>query len=164
MKSLLIGLIATSFTVSSNAAINYALGEMGSGGGNAIVCFEEGSIATGEDSTHIISEIKKNKNQIPTKYLKWIKTIEMYDLYDAKKRRGIDSKSPEIINIEPSEKIYSYLDRLSHRFDKSVGPLKSFVKYGKELLPEDNIVWEDTAVKYQNDLGTVSLPGPNCII
>jgi len=164
MKKLLIGLFTASFTVSSTAAINYDLGEMGSGGGNAIVCFQDGSVATGEDSTNILSEIKKNKNQIPTKFLKWITSIEMYDLYDAKKRRGISSKSPEIINIEPTEKIYSYLDRLSHRFDKSIRPLKYFVEYGKELLPEDNIVWEDTAVKYQNDLGTVSLPGQNCII
>jgi hypothetical protein len=166
MKKLIIGLAMASLSLTSSAEINYSLGEWGSGGGNAIVCFAnvteviDGRVV----DRNLPEEIRENNNQIPDELLKWVDTIEMYDLYDAKKKRGISSKSPKIINIREDEQIYIYLDRVGNRFSKSVNLLKGIIKYGKELLPEDNIVWEETAVQHQNDLGTVSLPGKRCVI
>lgn len=161
MKIILIGLVISTLTFGMRSFLN---GDMGSGGGNAIVCFEKTTIAYGENTVNILDEIKKNKNIIPDKFLTHIKSIEMYDLYEAKKRRGIGSEPAEILKIEESENIYDYIDRLGARFQNTNHTVQGMIAQGKELLPDSRLIFEDTAVPYQNDLGTVSLPGKNCLI
>lgn len=144
--------------------LNRNLGEWGSGGGNALVCFEKLITINDGIITDIITEIKKNNNTIHDKYLPYIKSIEMFDLYEAKKRRGLNSKYPKIIKIKENEKIYEYIDRLSQRFNNRVSMMNFVVQAGKELIPDTQIIFHEFAVKYQNDLGNITLPGANCII
>ena len=75
MKRFLISLFLL-VSVNASAGINYSRGEWGSGGGNAIVCFKQVAIGTGETSINIISEIKKNNNTIADDYLPYIESIE----------------------------------------------------------------------------------------
>jgi hypothetical protein len=162
MKYLLV--LAFVFTNSAFAEINYKRGEWGSGGGNALVCFPEGQIAIGEESYDVISEIKKNGNKIATKFLPFIETIEMYDLFEAKKRRGLSGDKPEILEITESETIYEYIDRVAKRFKLYNPVLTNLIPAAKELLPDEKFVLHEYAVKYQNDMGEVTLPKENCVI
>lgn len=164
MKVLILLLAIVS--IQAQAKINYARGEWGSGGGNALVCFAKVTeITNGEvKERDLVAEVKANNNTIPNELLQWIDTIELFDLYEAKKRRGLDSKKPEIIKIKDNEKIYEYFDRLGKRFEKNVYVMKGFIDFGKKLIPDTNLIFHESAVKYQNDLGSVTLPGPNCLI
>lgn len=155
-------MLLTSF--SAHAFINYDKGEWGSGGGNALVCFPEGRIAIGEEFFDVVAEIKKNQNTIPDKFLPFIESIEMYDLYEAKKRRGLNSKKPEILEIKEDERIYEYIDRLGKRFDKYNMTMSFAIPQARLLIPDSQFIFHEYAVKYQNDLGTVTLPNSNCVI
>jgi hypothetical protein len=148
----------------THAFINYDKGEWGSGGGNALVCFPEGQIAIGDESFDVVSEIKKNGNKIATKFLPFIDTIEMYDLFEAKKRRGLSGDKPEILEITESESIYEYIDRVAKRFEPYNPILTNLIPTAKDLLPDEKFIHHDYAVKYQNDMGEVTLPRENCII
>lgn len=152
----------------AQAKLDRTNGEWAGGGGNAIVCFEpQVIIAQGEVRTttkDIINNIKKNKNIIPDDYIQYIESVEMFDLYEAKKRRGIDSKKPEILDIKDDEKFYDYFDRLSKRYDGRVYTMAYIVEAGKELIPDSRLIFHNTAMLYQNDLGSVTLPSDNCIV
>lgn len=148
----------------THAFINYDKGEWGSGGGNALVCFPAGQIAIGEESFDVVSEIKKNQNTIPDKFLPFIESIEMFDLYEAKKRRGLNSKKPEILEIQDDEHIYDYLDRLGNRFKNIIPMMHYMIGEAKKLIPDSQLIFHEYAVKYQNDLGSVTLPSKNCVI
>jgi len=134
------------------------------GGGNAVVCFNQTRIGTGERSFYIVQEIKKNNNIIPDDLLKYIDSIEMYDLYDAKRSRGLDPSKPEIITINEDENYFEYFERLGSRFEKTNSRMQWILNKSKKLLPESNFVLNDYAVKYQNDLGNVTLPSERCLI
>lgn len=163
MKSVLL-ILFFFLTLNAHSKLDRAFGEWGSGGGNALVCFEPVVVADGNRSVNIIEEIKANKNTIPDKYLQHIESIELFDLYEAKKRRGLDSAKPEILAIKEDEKFYDYFERLGSRFEDTVYFMKGMVDQGKELLPDSRIIFHDFAVEYQNDLGSVTLPGSNCLI
>lgn len=143
--------------------LDRSTGDWGSGGGNAIVCFGTGTDSNGEWIDYV-SEIKKNKNIIPDKFINAITSIEMYDLYEAKKRRGIGSKPSEILEINKDEKIYDYIDRVSYRFRSINLRVIELVELGKKLIPDTRVVFNNSALEYQNDLGAVSLPSQRCII
>lgn len=161
MRILLISLI---ISFAAFSMLDMTKGDWGSGGGNAIVCFKQGVLATGETEIDIVEEVKRNKNIIPDQFLKYIESIEMYDLYEAKKRRGIGSKPAEIIEIRENEKIYDYIDRVANRFGRTNHSVKAIVEEGKSLIPDSRLVFNDFPVNYQNDLGAVTLPGSNCVI
>ncbi len=161
MKLLLVTLLASSMAF---AMLDRSTGDWGSGGGNAIVCFDKVNITNGETSVNIIDEIKKNKNLIPDKYLSHIESIEMYDLYEAKKRRGIGSKPAVIFEIQKEEKIYEYIDRVSLRFRSINTRVVELVQLGKALIPDTRLVFNNSALKYQDDLGSVSLPSMKCLV
>lgn len=163
MKKYIISLILLVST-NSLASINYALGEWGSGGGNAIVCFKQMTIGTGETSVNIISEIKKNNNTIADDYLPYIESIEMFDLYDAKKARGLNPSKPEIVEINNGEEFFSYTNRLAKRFKDSNPHMETIIRRAQNLLPETSFVMHEYGVKYQNDLGSVVLPSEKCVI
>lgn len=164
MIKTLITSILLLMSTNSFGKFNRLLGEWGSGGGNALVCFKQSVIVRDGGVTDIVSEIKKNNNTIPDIYLSYIKTIEMFDLYEAKKKRGIDSKKSEIIEISTDENIYNYLERLGNRFKGKVDLMKEMITEGKELIPDTQLVFHEFAVEYQNDLGSVTLPSSNCVI
>ena len=153
-----------SLNISASLKLDRRSGEWGSGGGNALVCFKGRYIGRGERVVDIISEIKKNNNTIADKFVTHIKSIEMFDLYEARKIRGLNREAPEIVEIQDDEEIYDYLERLSIRFHSSVPIMSVMVSKGKELIPDSQLVFHDFALHYQNDLGNVTLPSPNCVI
>lgn len=161
MKILITGLLISTMAFSM---LDRSVGDWGSGGGNAIVCFNSATIAEGDKTVNILDEIKKNKNIIPDKFLTHIKSIEMYDLYEAKKKRGIGSQPAEILNIKEDEKIYEYIDRISSRFNDHNSEISKLIWKSRRIVPDGNISFSESGVVYQNDLGAVSLPQENCII
>ena len=161
MKIIIIGLVLSSMAF---AMLDRSTGDWGTGGGNAIICFDRISTTDGEETINILDKIKENKNIIPDKFLSYIKSIEMYDLYEAKKRRGLNSKQPEIIKIKDGERIYSYIERLTERFQNLNYEVVNIVYKAKSIITDDDITFNSAGVLYQNDLGSVTLPNSNCII
>ena len=162
MKALILVLLFVS--IQAQAKINYARGEWGSGGGNAIVCFTQTTIGTGDTFINIISEIKKNNNTIADDFLPYIESIEMFDLYDAKRARGLNPSKPEIVKVRKDEEFFDYATRVANRFTKTNGHMLTVVNEGMRLLPETSFVMHEYGVKYQNDLGSVVLPSEKCVI
>lgn len=160
MKFLFLALtILTITNTFAKSRLNRSFGEWGSGGGNSVVCFFDTL-----DTPNILKTITENDNTIPDEYLSYIESIEMYDLYEAKKKRGLSAAKPEIIEIGENEKIYNYIDRLGKRYKGRVELMSRLLDYGKELIPDSQFVFHEFAVEYQNDLGSVTLPNNNCII
>lgn len=152
---------------SAQAEIDRTLGEWGSGGGNALVCFKQKTAQVGgsEVDINIAEKIRNSESKkIPDKYLEYIESIEMFDLYEAKKRRGIDSPQPEIIKINDDEKYYDYFDRLAKRYDKRVYRMLFVLETAKTLIPDTRLIFHDFPVEHQNDLGSVALPSNNCVV
>ncbi|MCT4642093.1 MAG: hypothetical protein N4A33_07305 [Bacteriovoracaceae bacterium] len=162
MKMLLLVILIGSF--SSYGMLDRSMGDWASGGGNALVCFKSGVITEGEVVIDIIDEVKKNNNTIPTKFLEHIDTIELFDLYEAKKKRGLLQNRVKIIEVKKDENFYDYFSRLSDRYKKINLSMAFIVDEGKKLIPDSNIMFHDFAVQYQNDLGEVTLPNNHCII
>lgn len=162
MKYALLFLTAT--ILSAHANISKLYGEWGSGGGNSLVCFTDRFVEYRGNQVDIIQNIKENNNVLEDDHLPFISSIEFFDLYEAKKPRGFDSVKPEILGIEDGESYYDYFDRLGERFDKSVYRLTDIVKEAKALIPDSQFVFHDSAVEYQNDLGSVTLPSKKCMI
>ncbi len=161
-------LLCTSvFALSANARIKgleNIQGEWGSGGGNALVCFQRKVISIGGEEKTITQLVRENKNRIPDEVLQHIDSIEMFDLYEAKKKRGLSSVKPEIIEIGETEEYYDYIERLAKRYHGTVNDMYGFVEIGKNLIPDTNIIFHESAVEHQNDLGSVTLPTRHCII
>lgn len=158
MKSLLIIVICLSSMSSYATSLlkRSAAGEWGSGGGNGLVCFDTDAHA---------NQVRKNKFIISDELLPYIESIEVYDLYEAKKRRGVSSGAkPEIIKIKDGEEFYDYFSRISHRFNDYNWAMNALVDQAKEIVPNSQILFHDSAVKNQNDLGSVTLPRSNCVI
>ncbi len=139
-------------------------GEWGSGGGNALVCFIQEEIEIGGRTLNFKKWVEQNNNTIPNSLLPFIKSIEMFDLYEAKKKRGLSAKAPEIVSIEENEGFYDYLDRLGRRFIGKVDSMNQLVKKTQIMVPESSFIFHEAAIKYQNDLGTVTLPQDHCVI
>lgn len=151
-----------SFSVMSMAAIlDMARGEWGSGGGNGIVCFQ--AVQNNESVDSIVNEIKNNDNLIPDKYIKNIKSIELFDLYEAKKKRGFNSSQPIIHEIKESENFEEYLIRMSNRFSNYNDYLPALVQDAFQILPQSSFVFHNGPIKFQDDIGEVILPSSHCL-
>jgi len=133
-------------------------GEWGSGGGNALVCFQA------HNGSAAIKATQANSNIIPNQYIHDISFIEVYDLYEAKKRRGTSSNQAEIVTIGDTEGYYDYFDSLGKRFQGRVDKMYDILSNGRTLIPDSHLLFHDYGLAYQNDLGGVTLPGPNCLI
>jgi hypothetical protein len=144
--------------------MDHIQGEWGSGGGNALVCFIQEDVQLGNSTLNFKEWIKNNDNTIPDALLPFIESIEMYDLYEAKLERGISREKTQIIEIGETEDFYAYFDRLGNRFKNRVPGMIEILNNGKALIPDNNIMFYDNPVIYQNDLGSVSIPSRKCII
>lgn len=148
--------------IASSAILEMDRGEWGSGGGNGIVCFQK--VSVNDDLSLIVKEIENNENIIPDKYLGNIKSIELFDLFEAKKRRGFNSKLPEIVEIQTSEKYSDYFERLMKRFEDHSQQAPLILGQAFTIVPESNFIFSDTAIRFQNDIGEVTLPSNNCLL
>jgi hypothetical protein len=135
-------------------------GDWSSGGGNAVVCFEDGQARTA------ISEVRAAGGIIPNHILDFIISIEMYDLFEAKLPRGIDDTSPpEIIEIQDHQTLTGYSHYLEQRFLKIFPAMTNVISQGRGLIPESNIRFHAGAVRQQNDLGdTTHVDSNRCVI
>lgn len=153
-------------STSVQAEINYARGEWGSGGGNAVVCFKKVTQAQGDTVTvrNFPQEVRENGNVISDELIKYIESIELFDLYEAKKRRGLNPSPPKIIQIQDNENAFEYVLRVAERFKNYVPYMETIIKSTRQVLPENNFILEESAVRYQNDLGSVVIPNDHCVI
>jgi hypothetical protein len=163
MRYLLFITLCLSIT-NAYALLNYSRGEWGSGGGNAIVCFNPGSIDSGDSTINIISEIRKNNNQIKNEYLKYISSIEMFDLYDAKKSRGLNQGQTKIIEILSTESEFDYIDKIGKLYKQDLPYIEKLIAKTKLILDEGSFYLAPNPIKHQDDIGTVTLPGKDCTI
>lgn len=165
MKNIIL-IIAILLTNTAFAKLNYARGEWGSGGGNALVCFGEVTEARGGTTIRrdLVQEVKENGNVISDELIQYIDSIELFDLYEAKKRRGLNPNPPKIIQIKDSENAFEYVNRVAERFDSTVPYMEELVKLTRTVLPNNNFIMESSAVRYQNDLGSVVIPNDHCVI
>lgn len=153
-------------SISAQAKINYARGEWGSGGGNALVCFKQVIEARGDEVIirNLPQEVRENGNVISDELIQYIDSIELFDLYEAKKRRGLNPNPPKIIQIKDNENAFEYVKRVSERFKSTVPYMEEIVKFTRAVLPNNNFIMESSAVRYQNDLGSVVIPNDHCVI
>lgn len=148
-------MLLTSTNVFAVKMLDMAAGDWGSGGGNGLVCFSSGDVT---------KAVIENKFIIKDEHLASIVSIEVYDLYEAKKRRGLSSSIPEIVEIGEEEEFYDYFDRLSKRFENHNNLMSYLVTSAKKLVPDSQILFHNGPVKNQNDLGNVTLAAKNCLI
>jgi len=109
-------------------------GDWSSGGGNAIVCFKNDTIPKliQADPTHWLKD----------EYISKIKSVEAFDLYQAKLPRGIDSIKPDIISLAKNETPYDYVLKIKNRFQNTLPYISSIIQNGQEKLSEENIIIE----------------------
>ena len=134
------------------------LGGWSSGGGNAVVCFNN------EDYLQYLNSDGSLKNEAYRNGI--IESIETYDLFEARLPRGIDqSEIPEIITINPDENIAPYISRLSNRYKNFVSPVSNIVTSGKKSIPDTNVRFYNGAVTQNKDYNpAIILNDKNCIV
>ncbi|HAR43861.1 MAG TPA: hypothetical protein DCS07_14705 [Bdellovibrionales bacterium] len=90
----------------------FADGGESSGGGNGIVCFDHSAIA---------DRVRANGGVVQDDDLEHIISLEMVDLYQAKKPRGLPPKPPGLIpinednSIDDGQAIAEYLEKIENR-------------------------------------------------
>lgn len=109
-------------------------------------------------------EVRENGNVISDDLIQYIDSIELFDLYEAKKRRGLNPNPPKIIQIKDNESAFEYVDRVAERFKSTIPYMEEIIKSTKMALPQNNFILESSAVRYQNDLGSVVIPNDHCVI
>jgi hypothetical protein len=127
---------------------NDTRGDWSSGGGNSVVCFKK------EFAKKAIEAINStHEKHIPNFVFDndWIESVEMYDLFEARLPRGIDSKIPEIIDIADDETLESYIINRKARFDNLSEGIQNAFEEGMELIPSSRIRFYNGGLIQQND-------------
>jgi len=162
---LLLSLIGFSLTTMARVkGFENIQGEWGTGGGNALVCFSHKTFSQNGSEFNIVETVKSNENIIPDNLLQYIESIEVYDLYEAKMKRGLSRESAQIVSIKKDEDIYDYLDVLARRYQTRVGYLGFLVREGKKIIPKSNIVFHEAGIQQQTDIADVILPSEDCVV
>lgn len=138
-------------------------GDWSSGGGNAVVCFHP------HIAKEAIEKIQQSEDKtIPDEMINdgaYIKSIEMYDLFEAKLPRGFSNTGGRITPIREDESYYQYAGRLAMRFENAVPGIVNTLMEGRNLLPDSQFRYHAGALKQQNDIGDIALIDKNkCII
>jgi hypothetical protein len=125
-------------------------GDWSSGGGNSLVCFKKDFAKEAIAAVHADSE-----NSIPNFVFEndWIESVEMFDLFEASLPRGIDSVSPNIIEISDSEGLEEYFINRKARFENLIYPIDRALSEGKTLISNNMIRFYNGPVKQHNDIG-----------
>lgn len=125
-----------------------------SGGGNAVVCFNP---AFAKDA---ISKINKD-GSFPDMLFsdaKYINSIQVLDLFEARLMRGaIPPSPPKIIELQQGENILQYVFKVAHRFSNYVASVGNTVFQGIDLIPQANIRFYDGVVVQNRDIGHPSI-------
>jgi hypothetical protein len=139
----------------------YAGGES-SGGGNGVVCFDHPAIA---------AQVNASGGIIRNGDLSHITSIEMVDLFQARKPRGIPAKTPEVISIDEdpsisdSSAILGYLKKLQSRFQYAVPEIAQNLERMQEFLSDDFIVLHDSPLKQMHDADLeIEIDTENCAL
>lgn len=124
LKSIGMSVLALSFLAPQCFA-----GNEGSGGGNAIVCF---------DSATIASQIKVSRadggGYIEDKHIPHITSVELLDIHKAKLGHLNDEGEivyAKIIDSEPGENQKQYLERISRRIESMFPRFREYIDAGK---------------------------------
>jgi hypothetical protein len=113
------------------------------GGGGSIVCFDSpdtlkailargGKLTPDERDNHVVSVLN-------------------YDLYQASLPRGWDHTPSPVFEIEPGERIDSYLERLAQRFDSTVPRLSDLIRRASVNLQRAKVFNNEGSVTQLHD-------------
>lgn len=137
----------------------YAGGDT-SGGGNAVVCFDDPSIP---------AQIRNTQNpffgELLDSFIPHVTSIEAYDLAQAKLPRGWAKQSPVLFEPLANEAPNDYVERLAQRFEKAIPALAKFLRNGKERFQDANVIAEPHGLTKVNDIGEVgNIDSVNCVV
>ena len=157
LKSLFV-LSLSALLLSSSFA--YGVGGDSSGGGNAVVCFNDPAIPT---------QIRDTKNpffgDLLDSYIPNVISVEAYDLTQAKLARGWNGKPPVLFEPLPNEAPRDYVERLAKRFEKTVYPLASYLRVGQSRFSDNNVTAQPHGISKVNDIGEVGhIDSTNCVV
>jgi hypothetical protein len=133
-----------------------------SGGGNGVVCFDHPAIA---------AEVNANGGIVSDSDLEHITFLEMVDLYQARKPRGLPPRPPEIIpiseelSVSDSQAMLDYFGKLEKRFTYVVPELADGLKMIRQMFTNDYIVSENNPVRPMRDADLeIEIDTHNCAL
>jgi hypothetical protein len=140
------------------ASTGLATGGIGSGGGNALVCF---------DSSSIPDAIRSQGGFLSDEYVPLIKSIETYDLYEAKLPRGADPHPVRLATIGNDESISEFLWYIMRRVER-VAPDVAFETVGAadlgNLFPAKNVIHLNHGLTKIDDVNSAEPIDPKCVL
>ncbi|MGE3263078.1 MAG: hypothetical protein AB7K68_14955 [Bacteriovoracia bacterium] len=142
-------------------------GSWSSGGGSAVVCFND---------PNIVARVKARSGMVMAEELNDIESIEMLDLFEWKRPRGMEG-TPNLPLAEPmpGEKYTSFVKRITDRAYNTIGSHSSSLEggIGNYLYTYQsifthiigrNIEWTGTSLVHLGDEGTPIRFGGNCTL
>jgi hypothetical protein len=133
-----------------------------SGGGNAVVCFDDPGIPaairnpnSGRSGQILDDEVKNH-----------ITSVEAFDLYEARMVRGLTSASePKLIPIEANDTPRDYAEKLAKRFELYIPSLSDTIRSGTRALTDANILQRPSGLTRINDEADVGyIDSENCVV
>jgi hypothetical protein len=128
-----------------------------SGGGLTVVCF---------DDSAIVSVLKDGDGTISDVLLAQAKSIEAFDLYEAKLPRGWEGQFTEtLIPINDGETAEQYAERLIKRLDHSVPALARVLRETRDGLKGDKLTYTSTPLPLIEDaLPSGAIDTERCVL
>lgn len=142
-------------------------GSWSSGGGSAVVCFRDAAIA---------KKVQSDGGLVTNEELSAIESIEMLDLFEWKRPRGMDgSPNLPLALPQPGEKYPAFVKRIADRAYNTIGSNSSGFEGGignylatyQSLFTHiiaRNIEWTGTSLVHLGDEGTPMRFGGNCTL
>jgi hypothetical protein len=110
-------------------------GGASTGGGNAVVCFNNKEIPL-----RYRDKESPNFGSILEEYIPQIVSVEALDLFDAKMGRGFADVKPELLLLKEGESTEEFYDRITNNF-QYVHPLTAkILRFVKASLPDETVV------------------------
>ena len=138
----------------------WAEGGESSGGGNAVVCFDHVAIA---------NQVRSNGGVVHDAELEHITFIEMVDLYQAKKPRGLPPRKPQIVpvnedlNVSDGDAIRDFFQKISRRFKFVFGDVSKATENMSEALSDEMLRFHPNPVHQMRDADLeIELHSPSC--
>ncbi len=112
------------------------------GGGNARVCFS---------SVQAAQAAKRNPLNRDA-YWDAIESVELIDLYEARRPRGENGIVPSIVESNPGENGRAFAERIARRFDHRLALFANLIREGMETFSQNQIVWSEEPLGRTNDI------------
>lgn len=137
----------------------WANGPGSTGGGNAIVCFDDPKIAE-----NIRNPANPAHGKVLDEQLSHIASIEMYDLHDAENGTTPEGKRFQAIEVEKDESREHYIHRLRDRMYFFIPEIGNKLWTGEQTLPSSHIRIVNESLPPTNDVLPDSDGKPQCAL